>query len=151
MAEKPLELDADVQQDNAQEANEPEDRKPRQGDQYRPYCRVHMCLMVSRSSSKGVTRYNCPVPGCKQGEKRAWPTSMIPREPQECPLCRQRLSGENGRKKADPVYCVVDYQRSSFAMLELVCPTPGCHFHVRVPRPDVAARARRMRPRDDAV
>lgn len=142
-----LDLDANVQHTAATQEKEAEE-KPRQGDQCRPYCRVHMCLMVASNTSKGVTRYSCPVPACKEGEKRSQPASNIPRQPLACPVCTRPA---DGKKKASAVYCVVDYPRSSFAMLQLTCPTPGCHFHVKVPRPDVAARSNVMRRREGTV
>lgn len=157
MAEKAMSLDDEVQvepqvdESKSEQGNDSQaDPKPRQGDQNRPYCRVHFCLMTATSTSKGVTRYKCPVADCDEGEKRAQPRSVIPREPMQCPWCRQRAI-EVGVKKVKPVYCVVDYRHSQSAMLRMVCPDDECGFRVLVPRPDVSVRAMRERNRQEDI
>lgn len=118
----------------------------RQGDQHRPYCMKHHVLMSAYGSRDGVTRYSCPVPGCEATEKRPQPTSNIPREPHVCPHCAARAI-EDKKPDAPPVYLESDWSRSTYAMIAMVCPTPGCRFSVRLPRPDISARERRMRSR----
>lgn len=119
----------------------PDPAASRQGDQHRPYCRTHNVLMRAAKTTSGITSYACPVPNCKATEKRAQPTSNVPREPMHCPHCAERAR-EAGQEEAPPVYLEADYLRSTFAMLAMVCPAPECHFSVRVPRPDIAARQR---------
>lgn len=139
-AEKPMGLeDSDRDQSTEQTASEP----VRQGDQYRPYCRRHNCLMESQGTKSRVTRYYCPVEGCDSAEKRPQPKSVIPRRPLECPHC-----AASAGKKAKPVYCEVDYRRSHQGTLLMVCPSDGCDYKVRVPRPDVVVRTHRMHARE---
>lgn len=153
MAKKPMNLDDETaaatptttSQDAPQEA-----AAPRQGDQHRPYCRRHNVLMVAYNSSGGATRYKCPVPGCDATEKRAQPTSNVPREPQICPHCRGRAI-EDGQADPQPVYLEADYARSTFAMLLMVCPTEGCHYSMRIPRPDIVTRSRIQRQRSESI
>lgn len=122
--------------------------RSRQGDQHRPYCRRHHVLMKAYKTTGGITSYRCPVPECKETAKQAQPRSVIPRDPQECPKCRQRhIEADNAA--AAPVYCEVAFSRSTSGTLMLVCPSAGCDFHVLVPRPDIAARSRRMRAQED--
>lgn len=128
----------------------PDVATPRQGDQHRPYCRRHNVLMIAYNSSGGATRYKCPVPGCDATEKRAQPTSNIPREPQMCPHCQARAAEEK-TKAQTPVYLEADYARSTYAMLHMACPTPECRFFVKLPRPDIAARSRVQRARGEAI
>lgn len=123
---------------------------PRQGDQHRPYCRRHNVLMIAYNSSGGATRYKCPVPGCDATEKRAQPTSNIPREPMVCPHCRGRAI-EEGQKDPTPVYLEAEYGRSTFAILLMRCPTPDCHYAVKIPRPDIAARSQIQLRRSESI
>ena len=122
----------------------------RQGDQHRPYCLLHNVLMVAYNSSGGATRYKCPVPECDATEKRAQPTSMIPRDPLFCPHCMARAI-EAGQDKPQPVYLEADYARSTFAILLMKCPTAGCHFSIKIPRPDITARSRVQRSRTESI
>ena len=153
MAKKPMRLDSDDEMHGPMATNtepvEGVDRAPpsptihRQGDQVRPYCRRHNVLMRSVGTGGGVTRYKCPVPDCNEAEKRAQPRSVIPREPLECPKCRQRRIEAD--QPVNPVYCEVDASRSTSGQLCMACPEMGCDFHTLIPRPDIAVRARRMR------
>lgn len=122
----------------------------RQGDQHRPYCMRHVVLMSAYSSRDGVTRYRCPVPGCEATEKRAQPTSHIPREPHVCPHCAAR-SRDAGEKDPKPVYLESDWSHSTYAMLAMACPTAGCRFTLRMPRPDIAARSRKQRAHAERI
>ena len=128
----------------------PEVAPARQGDQHRPYCLLHNVLMTAYSSRDGVTRYRCPVPDCTATEKRAQPTSNVPREPMQCPHCAARAR-EAGRDDAPPVHLQVDYARSTYAMLLMVCPQPECRFAVRVARPDIVARSRLQARRGEQI
>jgi hypothetical protein len=96
----------------------------RQGDDTRPFCSRHNCLMRSTSSTSDITRYSCPVPTCDQKEKRARRAVQIPREPQVCPdiRCREKAS-----------FLESDPKRSSTAHLSMVC--PKCGYEIKVPRP----------------
>jgi hypothetical protein len=135
-------------------AEQPSTPPARQGDQHRPYCMRHNVLMSAYSSRDGVTRYRCPVPGCDATEKRAQPTSNIPREPHVCPHCAARAkeaAEDTDEAVAPPVYLESDWSRSTYAMIAMVCPTPGCRFSVRLPRPDISARSRRMRGRAEKI
>jgi hypothetical protein len=102
----------------------------RQGDDTRPYCGLHFCLMASSGSKGAVTNYRCPVKGCNETAKRARPRDVVPRTPQLCPNCAPK-----------PVACEVDRARSTPYTFKLVCPT--CRWSVNVNRPDLAARAAR--------
>lgn len=96
----------------------------RQGDDSRPFCGKHNCLMKSVGSSPTETRYSCPVALCDQKEKRARGAVQIPREPQACPDIRCR-----GKQS----FMEVDVRRSSTAHLSMVC--PNCAYEIKVPRP----------------
>lgn len=98
----------------------------RQGDQGRPYCSRHNCLMQAVGSSPKETRYACPVELCDQKEKRARGTVQIPREPRPCPDVRCQ-------GKAMQSFLEVDLRRSSMAHLCMVC--PKCGYDIKVPRP----------------
>lgn len=98
----------------------------RQGDQGRPFCGKHNCLMRAVGSSPKETRYACPVPFCEQKEKRARGTTQIPREPHRCPDIRCQ-------GKTVESYLEVDVRRSSTAHLCMVC--PKCGYDIKVPRP----------------
>ena len=158
MAKKPNAMsldDGDEQQQpttppTTNQASSQEPAAPRQGDQHRPYCRTHNVLMTAYNSRDGVTRYRCPVPGCQATEKRPQPTSSIPREPMRCPHCAARAK-EDGQEDGTPVYLEADYAHSTFAMLAMVCPTPGCRFRMRVSRPDIAARSRVQRSQAESI
>lgn len=154
MAKEPMKLDADQELDQvATKRKQPvEELAPappsvaestRQGDQVRPYCRRHNVLMRAVGTGGGITRYKCPVPDCNEAEKRAQPRSVIPREPLECPKCRQRKFADD--QPVNPVYCEVDSHRSTSGQLCMACPEMDCDFHALIPRPDIAVRARRMR------
>jgi hypothetical protein len=159
MAKKPMSLDDDGAENvttptttsNAPAQPDQEPAAARQGDQHRPYCRVHNVLMRAAKTNGGVTSYACPVPNCKATEKRAQPTSNIPREPQACPNCKgraeeaRRQAEEEGKPRpatAPPVYLEANYALSTYAMLVMACPVDECHFQVKIPRPDIAARSR---------
>ena len=150
--EMKLEVDEDVERVTTRrkepvEVNEPAPpsvaESTRQGDQVRPYCRRHNVLMRAVGTGGGITRYKCPVPDCNEAEKRAQPRSVIPREPLECPKCRQRKFADD--QPVNPVYCEVDSHRSTSGQLCMACPEMDCDFHALIPRPDIAVRARRMR------
>lgn len=98
----------------------------RQGDEGRPYCGTHNCLMRASGTTKTETRYSCPVPLCTQKEKRARSSVSIPREPSRCPDIRCR-------GKTVESYLEVDLRRSSTAHLCMVC--PKCGYDIKVPRP----------------
>jgi hypothetical protein len=158
---KPMALDGGGgdEKQNVGEAEQPKavESVARQGDQYRPYCRVHNCLMGATNSNGKVTRYQCPVPGCKEAEKRTRPNTVVPNQPLECPQCRQRAieeaaqKGGKGKKEPKPVYCEVDRSRSRGGMLRMVCPTDGCSFAVDVPRPDIAIVRRQFIRRSESI
>lgn len=157
MAKKPnaMNLDDDGTEEvttptTTNQAAPPDPAASRQGDQHRPYCRTHNVLMTAYNSRDGVTRYRCPVPGCQATEKRAQPTSNILREPMFCPHCLARAI-EAGTERQDQVYLEADYARSTFAILLMKCPTVGCHFSVKIPRPDIAARNRVQRARTESI
>lgn len=118
-----------------------------QGSQDRPYCRKHNVLMKAATTGATVTRYKCPVPGCKEREKRARSRASVPSEPMVCPHCRQRAVASND-KKAKPVFCEVDFSHSRSGTIRMVCPVESCTFYVIIPRPDIAALSRRMRDRE---
>lgn len=123
------------------EAPNPEPPAPvaqRQGDDSRPFCGKHNCLMKATSSTKETTRYACPVPLCDQKEKRARGTVKIPREPQACPDVRCR-----GKK----TFLEVDAPRSTMAHLSMVC--PSCAFEIKVPRPMYNAGVRTFEQEGD--
>lgn len=153
MAKEPMKLEADddvervtTRRKEPVETAEPAPPSPestRQGDQIRPYCRRHNVLMRAVGTGGGITRYKCPVPDCNEAEKRAQPRSVIPREPLECPKCRQRKLADD--QPANPVYCEVDSHRSTSGQLCMACPEMDCDFHALIPRPDIAVRARRIR------
>lgn len=96
----------------------------RQGDDSRPFCSKHNCLMKATSSAADLTRYACPVPLCDQKEKKVRAAVKIPREPSPCPDIRCR-----GKKS----FLEVDLPRSTTAHLSMVC--PSCAFEIKVPRP----------------
>lgn len=98
----------------------------RQGDQGRPFCGKHNCLMKAVRSAKDVTSYSCPVQLCDQKEKRARGSVQIPREPSRCPDVRCQ-------SKTVESYLEVDLRRSSTAHLCMVC--PKCGYDIKVPRP----------------
>jgi len=142
MVDKPL----DIQDDDTHVTEESGDAVKaiaRQGDGDRPYCRVHFTLMRASSTKGRVTRYKCPVPGCSEKEKRARGTSRIPREPLECPRCRQRQI-EEGKKNPRPVYCEADYHGSHAGMIKMACKVDACGFYVFLPKPGIARIRRRM-------
>lgn len=147
MTDEPMELDDQDVQVSEQQADETK-VIARQGDQSRPYCRTHFVLMRA-STSGDVTRYKCPVPGCKAVEKKARPRSVIPNVPMECPHCAGKAESEK-KKNAKPVYLEVDYDKSTASQLQMVCPTSGCGFSIKVARPDLATRAPRLRSRENA-
>jgi len=117
----------------------------RQGEQDRPFCPIHICLMVAENTSERVTRYKCKVPGCKEKAKKARPRSVIPADATECPMCAQR-SRESGSKKAKPVYCVADRKGSHGINLKMACPTVGCGYYQFIPQmPGMIGSQRRDR------
>ena len=108
-------------------ANAPAAALPaRQGDEGRPFCGKHNCLMKAVRSGKDSTNYSCPVPFCDQKEKRARSSVSFPREPSRCPDIRCR-------GKTVESYLEVDLRRSSTAHLCMVC--PACGYDIKVPRP----------------
>lgn len=113
----------------------------RQGDEGRPYCPVHQCLMRANGTREQVTTYACPVPTCKCSEKRARPTVRIARDPVACP----------NRTCASPQqFLEFDPKRSTFSQLHLEC--PACHFSIKQPRPQFNAMQelkRRRPPREE--
>jgi hypothetical protein len=110
----------------------------RQGDDSKPYCPLHNCLLVATGSKPGHTHYACPVAGCDSREKRARPAIKVPARPQMCP---QRSCREAGAAlEADP-------RLSNVAQLNMIC--PRCGFSMKVPRPHFdAAAAQRARRQD---
>jgi hypothetical protein len=111
-----------------------------QGDDSRPICSKHNCLMRAYSSKDLATHYLCPVEGCKATAKRARPTVKVPAEPQYCP---QR--GCRGQGTGPPVALEVNVRLSNVAQLHMQC--PQCGFSLKAPRPqfDVAADKERRR------
>lgn len=112
----------------------------RQGDEGRPYCPVHQCLMRANGTREQVTTYTCPVPTCTCSEKRARPSVRIHREPTKCP----------NRICASPQqYLEFDPRRSNVAQLHMEC--PKCKFSLKQPRPQFAPQLeqeKRRRERD---
>lgn len=107
----------------------------RQGDQGRPYCEKHLCLMKATSSPGGVTYYKCPAPNCTCSQKQARPIARIPAEPRHCP---QRICAGN-----DASYLEVDPEHSNGLTLLLKCPT--CGHTQPEPRPTAHALLERQR------
>lgn len=117
----------------------------RQGDDTRPYCPRHNCLLKAESTKETHTSYRCPVPGCETKEKRVRPAVRVPSNPKLCP--QRQCRGEDGTKQ---VALEVDDRLSNLAQLHMVC--PFCGFNMKVPRPqfDQAALEReRRRGADD--
>ena len=100
------------------------------GDDQRPICKIHYCLMVANGSQSKVTSYKCPVPGCDQVAKVARPIAPAPREPHWCPRC---ANGPNQDGKGKRVALVVDQKAVRFNV-RLICPTVGCGHSVEIPR-----------------
>lgn len=105
----------------------------RQGDDARPYCGKHNCLMRATSSKARTTHYGCPVPGCGATEKRARKTQHVPAEPKACPDVRCE------KKKS---FLEVDPAKSSPAFLHMNC--PECGFALKEPRPQFRDILRRQ-------
>lgn len=106
----------------------------RQGDESRPICTTHNCLMKAASTQGGVTYYACPVPKCGEKEKRLRKELHVPAEPQRCPDVR--CEGKESFLQVDPA-------RSSLAFLCMAC--PACDFHLKQPRPQFAPVLKRRR------
>jgi hypothetical protein len=106
----------------------------RQGDQGRPYCERHLCLMTAASSRQGMTVYACPVPSCTCTEKKARPVAAIPAAPRRCP---QRICAGN-----EASYLEVDPARSQGLNLLMKCPVCGHTQHE--PRPTAKALMERQ-------
>lgn len=107
----------------------------RQGDESRPFCSKHNCLMRATSTKSSITHYGCPVPSCSSKEKRARKAQHIPAEPKACPdvRCQDKKS-----------FLEVDLSRSTPALLCMVC--PECDFSMKEPRPQFRDILRRQRP-----
>lgn len=131
------ELDAPLQEPSGDEAPPPPAAPAvaRQGDETRPFCGKHNCLMRATSTKASVTHYGCPVPGCSSKEKRARKTQHIPAEPKACPDVRCE-------KKAS--FLEVVPERSTPALLCMAC--PECGFSLKEPRPQFRDLLRRQRP-----
>lgn len=128
-----MSLDPDYSQETVSEETLPSPQSPapspapaRQGDQGRPFCGKHNCLMKAVRSGKEATNYSCPVPLCDQKEKRARGSVQIPREPNRCPDIRCQ-------GKTVESYLEVNLRRSTTAHLCMVC--PKCGYDIKVPRP----------------
>jgi hypothetical protein len=106
----------------------------RQGADGRPYCSVHICLMTAGHSDRRATHYACPVPGCKEKEKKTRPMARIPSQPQRCPnrICE---------KKPDAYLAVVP-KKSTVVRLTMRCPC--CGMEVHRPRPEAASVLKRQ-------
>ncbi len=106
-----------------------EDRA-RQGDDSRPYCEKHQCLMVANGSGTDVTYYRCPVPHCDCKEKRARPQIKMSATPKLCPhqMCHN-----------PPQYLEAAASQPAAANITMVC--PKCGFKLQQPRPHFRPRA----------
>jgi hypothetical protein len=115
-----------------------------QGDEGRPYCPKHNCLMKATATRETVTHYACPVPACNEREKKVRPQLKVPAAPQACP---QRICAAGPGQEQS--YLQVDLRLSSLSQLHMAC--PRCGFHVNVPRPhfDAAAAQRARRQAED--
>lgn len=128
--------------DQAPAANQPtlaEDVAARQGDDGRPFCEKHQCLMTATGSGEKVTYYKCPVPGCDCKAKRIRPQFKMSAEPKECPhqTCR------------DPQqYLELAAKQGQTATLTMVC--PKCGFKLQQPRPQFRPRENKQLDRLDA-
>lgn len=124
----------------AKQKNTPAPRQgsPRLGDDQRPYCRVHNCLMKANGSRPQSTSYKCVAEGCDETAVRLRPKQSAPNEPLCCPLaeCRGKDPDSN------PAACEVDYPASNQFQLQMVC--PRCNWKTKVPRPDLNSRLRQL-------
>jgi hypothetical protein len=107
----------------------------RQGDEGRPYCATHNCLMTANGTDGVVTRYRCPVPGCESTVKRVRKVAVVPSKPLRC----QAITCQD-----PPQYFAVNVTSSQGGTLKMFC--PKCGRETIVPRPGFQPDARR---RDD--
>lgn len=117
----------------------------RQGDDGRPYCPVHQCLMRANGTRGNVTTYACVVPTCEVSEKRARPQVRIAKEPIPCPM-KTCVESPRGPQQ----FLEFDAARSNLAILHMEC--PKCKYALKVPRQSAAGmldRARKRPERDD--
>lgn len=109
----------------------------RRGDEGRPYCHKHQCLMQSTATRGNVTHYACPVPTCRETEKLVKPSVSMAREPMQCPC-------QSCRKPQQ--YLEFDASLSTPAIAHMIC--PQCKFALKTPRGQVAdlMQLKRLRP-----
>lgn len=126
---------AEEQTDEAETVSESPTVKPfdvdqpnRQGDNTRPACPVHNCLMTANGTTPEVTRYRCPVDDCDQREVRVRPNVRVPAKPTPCPSASHSANGKE-------VFLIVSTAHKEAAHLTMVCPDPDCGFSIKVPRP----------------
>lgn len=98
--------------------------KPRQGDETRPICAKHNCLMKAVGTRDKVTSYRCPVESCDASEKKVRSDSYVPREPRECPVrtCRNnhgQVFMEVAKSSSDPMH------------IRMKC--PKCNYELKLP------------------
>lgn len=98
--------------------------KARQGDETRPICEKHNCLMKAGGTRGNITSYRCPVESCDAAEKKARSDSYVPREPRECPVrtCRNnhgKVYMEAEKLPLDPMH------------IKMKC--PKCHYELKLP------------------
>lgn len=95
----------------------------RQGDDGRPYCEKHQCLMRANGTGPEVTYYACPVPGCGCKQKKIRPQYKMAAEPHACPhqTCREPVQYLEAKDR-QPLVSVV------------VMKCPNCGFEMQQPR-----------------
>lgn len=132
---KPV-LDLDPVVDEATAVNEatPQRAIARQGDDGRPYCDVHNCLMVAQGTEGQITRYKCPVPNCECRVKRVRKFAAVPSKPLQC---------QAATCQEPPQFLVVNRKLSHGGMLRMDCPNCGRFQIVPVPGFQPDARPRR--------
>lgn len=95
----------------------------RQGDDSRPFCEKHQCLMKANGTGPDVTYYACPVPGCGCKQKKIRPQFKMATEPHVCPqeTCREPVQYLEAKER-QPLVAVV------------VMRCPKCGFEIQQPR-----------------